>query len=76
MQKLFTYILLETQTNNWKDLQNMTIKKKTWISIANHLEMPNINSEQLKYQWRKLSTMLFCEKRIEYSEFKLVVLSK
>lgn len=73
LQELFTYILLETKTKDWRDLQNMTIYGKTWINIIKHFKTSNVYFNEVKYQWTKLSTMLFCEKRIEYSEFKLII---
>lgn len=72
-QQLFTNILLETNTKHWKDLENMTIKKDTWLKIEKNLN-GLATSEQAKAQWNYLSTMLFCEKPIKKTSFKLNVL--
>lgn len=72
-QELFTYILSETNTENWKDLQNKTIKKNIWINVSKRFSEP-MNYEQVKYQWKVLSTMLFCKIRINISKFKLIIL--
>lgn len=67
--------MLETNTDDWKSLKNLKIKKKTWIRIANCFSEP-ISYEKLQRQWYFLSTMLFCETPIRYSTFKLKLLEQ
>ncbi|XP_025412502.1 probable ATP-dependent helicase PF08_0048 [Sipha flava] len=72
-QELFSKILLETNTTNWTDLENLKIKKPTWIKVAKNFSVP-ISDEKVRVQWKFLSTMLFCKQPICYSTFKLNLL--
>lgn len=69
-QELFNNILIVTEIEDWKDLKNMIIKRKTWISITKRCNEKMNNYEKNKIQWKFLSTMLFCEKPIEYATFQ------
>lgn len=73
-QELFTNILLETNTDDWRDLKNTLIKKETWIKIAECFSK-SVSYEKCRTQWKFLSTMLFCETPITYSVFKLNILN-
>ncbi|XP_008181167.2 putative uncharacterized protein DDB_G0282133 [Acyrthosiphon pisum] len=72
-QELFTNILLETNTEHWTHLKNLTITKDIFIKIAKRLGK-NITYNKVRYQWNYLYTMLFCEKPILMSTFNLTVL--
>ncbi|KAL5234935.1 hypothetical protein ACI65C_002345 [Semiaphis heraclei] len=73
-QELFTNILLETNTEHWKDLKNMTITRDVWIKIAKNLG-ENFTYKKVRYQWNILYTMLFCEKPILMSTFNVTVIT-
>ncbi|KAF0759693.1 GRIP and coiled-coil domain-containing protein PFC0235w-like isoform X2, partial [Aphis craccivora] len=72
-QELFTNILLETNTDNWKDLKNLTLKKNTLIKIAENLG-EDVTFEKVRKQWNYLYTMLFCEKPIKMLSLRLKIL--
>jgi len=72
-QELFTKILLETNTEHWKDLKNLTISRNVWIKIAEDFGK-NFTYKKVKYEWNFLYTMLFCEKPILMSTFNLTIL--
>jgi len=72
-QALFTSILLETNTEHWTHLKNLTITKDTLINIAKDFG-ENITYKKVRYQWNYLYTMLFCEKPILMSTFNLTVM--
>lgn len=72
-QELFTNILIETKIENWKDLKNMIISKNKWIAITERCNKEMNNYEKNRVQWKFLSTMLFCEKPIVYSELKRTI---
>jgi len=72
-QELFTNILLETNTEHWKDLKNQTITRDVWIKVAKNLG-ENFTYKKVRYQWNLLYTMLFCEKPILMSTFNLTVM--
>lgn len=67
--------MLETNTDDWRDLKDLKIKKKTWIQIANRFS-ELISYEKLRAQWSFLSAMLFCETPIFYSTAKLKMLQQ
>ncbi|XP_060836629.1 protein PFF0380w-like [Rhopalosiphum padi] len=72
-QELFTNILLETNTDNWKDLKNLTLKKNTLIKIAKNLG-DDVTYTKVRNQWNYLYTMLFCEKPIKMLTLRLNIL--
>ncbi|XP_025203867.1 uncharacterized protein LOC112600780, partial [Melanaphis sacchari] len=72
-QELFTNILIETNTDNWRDLKNLTLKKKTLIKIAENLGK-DVTYSKVRFQWNCLYTMLFCEKPIKMSTLRLNIL--
>lgn len=73
-QELFTNILLVTNTEDWRDLKNMSIKKGTWIKIAKRCS-ECISYEKYRSQWNYLYTMLFCETPIQMTKLKFDVLN-
>lgn len=73
LQKLFTAILLETNTKNWNDLKDIKINRDTWKKISKHFD-DTINHEKCQTQWNFLKTRLFCKTSIKYSTFKVIVL--
>jgi len=74
-QELLTNILLETNTEHWTHLKNLTITKDILIKIAKNLGK-NITYNKVRYQWNHLYTMLFCEKPILMSTFNLTMLNE
>ncbi|XP_026811205.1 LOW QUALITY PROTEIN: GATA zinc finger domain-containing protein 14-like, partial [Rhopalosiphum maidis] len=72
-QELFTNILLETNTENWKDLKNLTLKKNTLINIAKNFG-DDVTYTKVRNQWNYLYTMLFCEKPIKMLTLRLNIL--
>lgn len=72
-QELLTNILLETNTEHWTQLKNLTITKDILIKVAKNLGK-NITYDKVRYQWSYVYTMLFCEEPILMSTFNLIVL--
>jgi len=71
-QELFTNILLETNTKHWTHLKNLTLTKDILTKVAKTMSK-DLTHFKVRYQWNYLYTMLFCEKPIFMSTFKLTV---